>query len=163
MWQINGFQQGAYMILHMISYMIIMMIFKLYVNNVISFCLWFFLLTSGLPEQWTTTRALCPARSLVLEILSILKASACTNTDKDWERQCWVSALNTSSTSPCVRQVPTCQWRGQCTAVRLAQGGVPVSLVYFSTFEPIDLTPDSFMQRAGVPLLFDEVEILMWS
>jgi hypothetical protein len=30
-----------------------------------------------------------------------------------------------------------------------------VSLVYFSTFEPIDLTPDSIMQRAGVPLLYD--------
>ena len=30
-----------------------------------------------------------------------------------------------------------------------------VSLVYFSTFEPIDLTPDSIMQRAGVPMLYD--------
>ncbi len=30
-----------------------------------------------------------------------------------------------------------------------------VSLVYFSTFEPIDLTPDSIMQRAGVPLPYD--------
>jgi hypothetical protein len=30
-----------------------------------------------------------------------------------------------------------------------------VSLVYFSTFEPIDLTPDSIMQQAGVPLLYD--------
>ena len=31
-----------------------------------------------------------------------------------------------------------------------------VSLVYFSTFEPIELTPDSIMQRlgAGVPMLF---------
>ena len=28
-----------------------------------------------------------------------------------------------------------------------------VSLVYFSTFEPIDLTPDSIMQQAGVPML----------
>jgi hypothetical protein len=27
--------------------------------------------------------------------------------------------------------------------------------VYFSTFEPIDLTPDSIMQRAGVPTLYD--------
>ena len=26
-----------------------------------------------------------------------------------------------------------------------------VSLVYFSTFEPIELTPDSIIQRAGVP------------
>jgi hypothetical protein len=30
-----------------------------------------------------------------------------------------------------------------------------VSLVYFSTFEPIDLTPHSIMQRAGVPMLYD--------
>ena len=30
-----------------------------------------------------------------------------------------------------------------------------VSLVYFSTFEPIDLTPDSIMQQAGVPMLYD--------
>jgi hypothetical protein len=30
-----------------------------------------------------------------------------------------------------------------------------VSLVYFSTFAPIDLTPDSIMQRAGVPMLYD--------
>jgi hypothetical protein len=30
-----------------------------------------------------------------------------------------------------------------------------VSLVYFSKFEPIDLTPDSIMQRAGVPMLYD--------
>ena len=29
-----------------------------------------------------------------------------------------------------------------------------VSLVYFSTFEPIDLTPDSIMQRAGEPMLY---------
>ena len=32
-----------------------------------------------------------------------------------------------------------------------------VSLVYFSTFEPIELTPDSIMQRAGVPMLYDSV------
>ncbi len=30
-----------------------------------------------------------------------------------------------------------------------------VSLVYFSTFEPIDLTPGSIMQRAGVPMIND--------
>ena len=30
-----------------------------------------------------------------------------------------------------------------------------VSLVYFSTFEPIELTLDSIMQRAGVPMLYD--------
>ena len=30
-----------------------------------------------------------------------------------------------------------------------------VSLVYFSTFEPINLTPDSVMQQAGVPMLYD--------
>ena len=28
-----------------------------------------------------------------------------------------------------------------------------VSLVYFSTFEPIELTPDSIMQQAGVPII----------
>jgi hypothetical protein len=40
-----------------------------------------------------------------------------------------------------------------------AKGGIgshkEVSLVYFSTFEPIKLTPDSVMQRAGVPMLYD--------
>ncbi len=30
-----------------------------------------------------------------------------------------------------------------------------VSLVYFNTFEPINLTPSSIMQRAGVPMLYD--------
>ncbi len=30
-----------------------------------------------------------------------------------------------------------------------------VSLVNFSTFEPINLTSDSIMQQAGVPLLYD--------
>ena len=28
-------------------------------------------------------------------------------------------------------------------------------MVYFSTFEPIELTPDSIMQQAGVPMLYD--------
>jgi hypothetical protein len=30
-----------------------------------------------------------------------------------------------------------------------------VSLMYFSTFEPIELTPDSVMQQAGVPIFYD--------
>ena len=30
-----------------------------------------------------------------------------------------------------------------------------VSLVFFITFEPVELTPDSVMQRQGVPMLFD--------
>ncbi len=30
-----------------------------------------------------------------------------------------------------------------------------VSLVYFSTFEPINLTPNGVMQKAGVPMLYD--------
>ena len=30
-----------------------------------------------------------------------------------------------------------------------------VSLVYFSTFEPIEQTPDNIMQQAGVPMLYD--------
>ncbi len=35
-----------------------------------------------------------------------------------------------------------------------------VSLVYFSTFEPIELTQDSIMQRAGVPMLYDSASNL---
>jgi hypothetical protein len=35
-----------------------------------------------------------------------------------------------------------------------------VSLVYFSTFEPITLTPDSIMQQAGVPTLYDSASNL---
>jgi hypothetical protein len=35
-----------------------------------------------------------------------------------------------------------------------------VSLEYFSTFEPIDLTPDSIMQLAGVPILYDSASHL---
>ena len=30
-----------------------------------------------------------------------------------------------------------------------------VSLAFFSTFEPVELTPDSIMQRQGVPMLYD--------
>ena len=30
-----------------------------------------------------------------------------------------------------------------------------VSLVFFSTFEPISLTPDSFMQRSSIPMLYE--------
>jgi hypothetical protein len=36
---------------------------------------------------------------------------------------------------------------------RLSASHKELSLVYFSTFEPIDLTPDSIMQRAGVAML----------
>lgn len=32
---------------------------------------------------------------------------------------------------------------------------VELSLVFFSTFEPISLTPDSVMQQSGIPMLFD--------
>jgi hypothetical protein len=39
--------------------------------------------------------------------------------------------------------------------VRSVTSHKEVSLVYFSTFEPIDLTPDSIMQQAGVPMLYD--------
>jgi hypothetical protein len=28
-------------------------------------------------------------------------------------------------------------------------------LIHFSTFEPINLTPDSIMQKAGVPMLYE--------
>ncbi len=34
----------------------------------------------------------------------------------------------------------------------LPQGG---SLVFFSTFEPISLTPDSCMQRNGIPMVYE--------
>ncbi len=40
-------------------------------------------------------------------------------------------------------------------AQRFAQRGVPGALVYFGTFEPINLAPGSIMQRAGVPMLYD--------
>ena len=30
-----------------------------------------------------------------------------------------------------------------------------VSLVFFSTFEPISLTPNSFMQRSGIPMVYE--------
>jgi hypothetical protein len=45
-------------------------------------------LTSGLPEK--TTRVSCPALTLgvcCVGILPILKVSACTNEDKDWQAQ----------------------------------------------------------------------------
>ena len=32
---------------------------------------------------------------------------------------------------------------------------IEVSLVFFSTFEPISLTPDSCMQRNGIPMLYE--------
>jgi hypothetical protein len=35
-----------------------------------------------------------------------------------------------------------------------------VSLVFFSTFEPISLTPDSCMQRKGVPMLYEKGRLL---
>ena len=41
---------------------------------------------------------------------------------------------------------------GQTAVVRSHR---EVSLVFLSTFEPIDLTPDSCMQRRGVPMLYD--------
>ncbi len=38
-----------------------------------------------------------------------------------------------------------------------------VSLVYFSTFEPINLTPNRVMQKAGVPMLYDTASKLQQS
>jgi hypothetical protein len=32
---------------------------------------------------------------------------------------------------------------------------IEVSLAFFSTFEPVNLTPDSVMQREGVPMFYD--------
>ena len=37
---------------------------------------------------------------------------------------------------------------------RLQEGLVPPSLVFFSTFEPISLAPDSSTQRNGFPMLY---------
>ena len=38
-----------------------------------------------------------------------------------------------------------------------SQAHKQVSLVFFSAFEPISLTPDSCMQRKGVPILYERV------
>jgi hypothetical protein len=61
-----------------------------------------------------------------------------------------VDALNSSSTAPCVPQV---SWETDSDSREHKE----VSLVYFSTFEPIALTPDSVrvIQQAGVPILYD--------
>ncbi len=45
-------------------------------------------------------------------------------------------------------------------AKRFSDSHKGVSLVYFSTFEPIELTPDSIMQQAGVPMLYDSASTL---
>ena len=34
-----------------------------------------------------------------------------------------------------------------------------VSLVFFSTFEPISLTPDSCMQKKGVPMVYERAAV----
>jgi hypothetical protein len=41
-----------------------------------------------------------------------------------------------------------------CQSPEYSAGHKEVSLVYFSTFEPINLTPNSVMQKAGVPMLY---------
>ncbi len=56
--------------------------------------------------------------------------------------------LSSSSTVYCVPQAPR-------AGKGLSASHKEVSLVYFSTFEPINLTPDSIMQQAGVPMLYD--------
>jgi hypothetical protein len=48
-----------------------------------------------------------------------------------------------------------CTLRPTDAAVGDVQRHLEVSLAFFSTFEPIDLTPHSIMQRQGVPMLFD--------
>jgi hypothetical protein len=69
---------------------------------------------------------------------------------------CGMCVLNFSSTVPCVPQAP--KWPGYSASHK------EVSLVYFSckfsTFEPIDLTQDSIMQQAGVPMLYDSASNL---
>jgi hypothetical protein len=48
---------------------------------------------------------------------------------------------------------------GQPTGTKMPGGShKEVSLVYFSTFEPIKLTPGSVMQRAGVTMLYDSAK-----
>ena len=42
-----------------------------------------------------------------------------------------------------------------CQGPEYSADHTEVSLVYFSTFEPINLTPNSVMQKAGVPMLYD--------
>ncbi len=37
---------------------------------------------------------------------------------------------------------------------------IEVSLVFFSTFEPISLTPNSCMQRNGIPMLHERIPML---
>jgi hypothetical protein len=57
------------------------------------------------------------------------------------------------STANCVRQT------SRLKASVHSGSHKAVSLVYFSTFEPIDLTPDSIMKQAGVPTLYDSASI----
>ena len=40
-------------------------------------------------------------------------------------------------------------------AFQASQRHVEVSLAFFSTFEPVDLTPASGMQRQGLPMFYD--------
>jgi hypothetical protein len=40
-------------------------------------------------------------------------------------------------------------------AARDVERHLEVSLAFFNTFEPVELTPDSVMQRQGVPMLYD--------
>ena len=63
---------------------------------------------------------------------------------------CGMHALNSFSTVHCVLQAPKAS-----PALTYSDSHKEVSLVYFSTFEPIELTPDSIMQQAGVPMLYD--------
>jgi hypothetical protein len=62
-------------------------------------------------------------------------------------------ALNSSPTAPCVRLTPT-----GLKAFVHSGSHKEVSRVYFSTverLEPVNLTQDSIMQRAGLPMLND--------
>ena len=48
-----------------------------------------------------------------------------------------------------------CTLRHRAAAIGDVARHLEVTLAFFSTFEPVDLTPDSIMQQEGVPMLFD--------
>jgi hypothetical protein len=61
---------------------------------------------------------------------------------------CGMQSPNCSSTALLLPVPPTGHLHNK-------QRHVQLSLILFSTFEPINITPNSLMQRNGVPMLFD--------
>ena len=108
----------------------------------------------------------------LLACLPILKGTACTNTSKEWQTQRRL-ALYHSALAPIIDEVneicsKNAYYRFADKLVRqgrwfwhlLSMDGAEhchkeLSLVFFSTFEPINITPHSVMQRNGVPMLYD--------